>query len=309
MITVAGFNTAIDRFIHLDALIPGQVHRARGEQVYPGGKGVHVAQTIAALGERVQLVGLIDAPHRNLIQRRMSERGVLFHGVEVAGELRHCLALQDAEGTITEVLGQGPLLGQAEHDALLLSFRRSVEDSELVILSGSVPRGFATTVYAELIDHVKSAGKRCLVDASGDVMRHAVAAKPFLVKPNRDEISEWIGRAVEDLGAAKEAALALRDQGIAMPVVTLGGMGAVAADDSGVWHARLEAAQVRNSVGSGDCFLAGMAVAMQRHMPLEHALRLGVACGVANAQSEETGFVERSSVDALLAAVEVRRLM
>lgn len=308
MITVAGFNTAIDRFIHLGALIPGQVHRASAEHVYPGGKGVHVAQTIAALGERVQLVGLIDASHRNLIQRRMSERDVLFHGVEIAGELRHCLALQDAGGIITEVLGQGPLLGQAERDALLLAFRRSVEDSELVILSGSVPRGFAASVYAELIDHLKRLGKRCLVDASGDVMRHAVAAKPFLVKPNRDEISEWVGRPVEDLGAAKEAVIALRDQGIAMPVVTLGGLGAVAADDSGIWHARLEATQVRNSVGSGDCFLAGMAVAMQRHMPLEHALRLGVACGVANAQSEETGFVERNSVDALLSAVEVCRL-
>lgn len=308
MITVAGFNTAIDRFIQLDALVPGQVHRARAEQVYPGGKGVHVAQTIAALGERVQLVGLIDAPHRGLLQRRMSERGVLFHGVEIAGELRHCLALQDAGGRITEVLGQGPLLGQPERDALLRDLHRGVDESELVILSGSVPRGFAANVYAELIDHVKHLGKRCLVDASGEVMRHAVAAQPFLVKPNRDEISEWTGRAVDDLGAAKEAVLALREQGIAMPVVTLGELGAIAADDSGIWHARLEATQVRNSVGSGDCFLAGIAVALQRHLSLEHALRLGVACGVANAQSEETGFVQRSCVDALLPVVEVRRL-
>ena len=308
MITVAGFNTAIDRFIQLDALVPGQVHRARGEQVYPGGKGVHVAQTIAALGERVQLVGLIDTPHRPLIEQRMRERGVLFHGVEIVGEVRHCLALQDAHGRITEVLGQGPLLAPAEREALLRECRRSVDESEWVILSGSVPRGFAADVYAELIDHVQRRGKRCLVDASGEVMRHAVGAKPFLVKPNRDEISEWTGRAVEDLAAAKQAVLALREQGIAMPVVTLGELGAIAADDSGIWHARLAASNVRNTVGSGDCFLAGIAVALQRRLPLEQALRLGVACGVANAQTEETGFVERGSVDALLPMVEVCRL-
>ncbi|HTV85801.1 MAG TPA: 1-phosphofructokinase family hexose kinase [Dyella sp.] len=308
MIAVAGFNTAIDRFIHLDALIPGQVHRARDEQVYPGGKGVHVAQTIAALGESVQLVGLTDAPHRDLIQQRMSERGVRFHGVEVAASLRHCLALQDAGGSITEVLGQGPLLGQGEREALLRDFRRMVDESGLVILSGSVPRGFAATVYAQLIEHVNRLGKRCLVDASGEVMRHAVGAHPFLVKPNRDEISEWTGHAVSDLAAAKEALHALRAQGIAMPVVTLGEQGAIAADHSGIWHAHLAATQVRNSVGSGDCFLAGIAVALQRNQSLEHALRLGVACGVANAQSQETGFVERSCVDALLCAVQVRRL-
>lgn len=308
MITVAGFNTAIDRFIHLDALTPGEVHRVRAEQVYPGGKGVHVAQTIAALGEGVQLVGLVDAMHRNLISRRMSERGVLFHGVEIAGELRHCLALQEAGGSITEVLGQGPLLGQAECDALLLDFRRSVDESDLVILTGSLPRGLPATVYADLVDYVKGVGKRCLVDASGEAMRHAVGAKPFVVKPNRDEISELVGYPVINLEAAEAAVVELRKQGIAMPVVTMGESGAVAADDSGVWHARLDIEQVRNAVGSGDCFLAGMAVAIQRHMPLEHALRLGVACGVANAQSEETGFAERGSVETLLPAVAVRRI-
>jgi fructose-1-phosphate kinase PfkB-like protein len=102
--------------------------------------------------------------------------------------------------------------------------------------------------------------------------------------------------------------LALREQGIAMPVVSMGDLGAIAADGSGVWHAHIDSIVVRNAVGSGDCFLAGMAVAMVRHMPLEHALRLGVACGAANAQSEETGFAERSSVDALLSKVVVRRV-
>ncbi|GAB2569735.1 1-phosphofructokinase family hexose kinase [Dyella jejuensis] len=308
MITVAGFNTAIDRFIHLDALKPGEVHRVREEQVYPGGKGVHVAQTVAALGERVQLVGLVDAVHRNLVCRRMSERGVLFHGVEIAGELRHCMALQEAGGGMTEILGQGPLLSQAECDALLLDFRRGADESELVILSGSLPRGFPVTTYAELADYVKGLGKRCLVDASGEAMRHAAGTKPFMLKPNRDEISELVGHPVINLEAAQAAVLALHRQGIAMPVVTMGELGALAADDTGIWHASLEPTQVRNTVGSGDCFLAGMAVAIRRHMPLEHALRLGVACGVANAQSQETGFAERGSVDALLPQVVVRRV-
>lgn len=308
MITVAGFNTAIDRFIQVDALNPGEVHRARAELVYPGGKGVHVAQTIAALGERVQLVGLVDVVHRNLVCRRMSERGVLFHGVEIAGELRHCMALQDAGGRITEILGQGPLLSPAECDALLHDFRRSVDESDLVILSGSLPRGFSAQTYAELTTYVQNLGRRCLVDASGALMKHAIGAPPFLVKPNRDEISELVGYPVTHLDAAKSAVLALREQGVAMPVVTMGDLGAIAADNSGVWHAHIDAGPVRNAVGSGDCFLAGMAVAMVRHMPLEHALRLGVACGTANAQSEETGFADRSSVDALLPKVVVRRM-
>lgn len=308
MITVIGFNTAIDRLVRLDTLRPGKVSRALDEQEFPGGKGLHVAQSIAALGERVQLVGLVDAAHRNLIGRLMCERGVLFHGIEVAENLRTCIALQDANGQITEILGQGPLLGSAQQEALLRAFRRGVDDSELVILSGSLPRGFPTTTYAELATYVRDAGKRCLVDASGELMQHALQAAPFLVKPNRDEISELLGRPVTDLAAAADAARELHRSGVAMPVVTMGALGAVAVDAHAVWHAELPLAQVRNSVGSGDCLLAGMAVGMARGMNLEETLRLGTACGAANAQGEETGFVERRTVEALLSQVRVRRL-
>ena len=308
MITVIGFNTAIDRFIRLDTLRPGEVSRALDEQAYPGGKGLHVAQTIAALGERVQLVGLVDAAHRNMIGRQMCERGVLFHGIEIADNLRTCIALQDASGHITEILGQGPLLDSAQQEALLRAFRRGVDDSDLVVLSGSLPRGFPPTTYAELATYVRDAGKRCLVDAGGELLQHAVQAQPFLVKPNRDEISELLGRPMGDLAAAAAAVRELHARGIAMPVVTMGALGAVAADANGVWHAAIELAQIRNTVGSGDCLLAGMTVGMTRNMNLEETLRLGVACGAANAQGQETGFVERRAVEALRSQVRVHRL-
>jgi 1-phosphofructokinase family hexose kinase len=308
VISVVGFNTAIDRFIRLDTLRVGAVNRVLDEQVCPGGKGLHVAQTIAALGERVQLVGLVDSAQRNLIGRRMSERGVLFHGIEITESLRTCIALRDAKGQVTEILGQGPLLNEEQREALLRAFRRSVDDSDLVILSGSLPRGFSPTTYAEMATYVHAAGKRCLVDASGELLRHALQAQPFLVKPNRDEIAELLGCPIDDIAAAADAAHELVIGGVAMPVVTMGAMGAVAADASGVWHAAIELAQIRNTVGSGDCLLAGIAVGMVRGMTLEETLRLGAACGAANAQGEETGFVERRPVEALLSQVQVHRL-
>lgn len=306
MITVVGINTAIDHLMRVDALHLGEVNRTVHEQVLPGGKGLHVAQTIAALGESVQLIGLIDAAHRNLTARRMSERGVLFHGVEIDAPLRHCIALQDADGRITEVLGQGPQLGERDRAALQRAFRLALAESELVILSGSLPRGLPVDTYAELAQQVHAAGKRCLIDASGEVLRQAVAAQPFLLKPNRDEAEALFGRSVGDLAAAVTALRELAARGVAMPVLSLGAQGALGMDESGVWHAAVELEQVRNTVGSGDCFLAGMAVAIKRGEPLREALRLAVACGAANAMDVETGYVRPDQVEALLGRVRVR---
>lgn len=306
MIAVAGFNTAIDHLMQVDALALGGVNRAASEQVLPGGKGLHVAQTIAALGEPVQLVGLIDAAHRNLTARRMSERGVLFHGVEIDAPLRHCIAVRDAAGRITEVLGQGPLLGARDRAALQRAFRLALEDSDLIVLSGSLPRGLPADTYAGLTQQVRAAGKRCLVDASGEALRHALGAQPFLVKPNRDEAEALFGRALDDLAAAAAALRELGARGIAMPVLSLGAQGALGTAEGHMWHATIELDTVRNTVGSGDCFLAGMAVGLARGQALPDALRLAVACGGANAMEDETGFVERHRVDQLLGRVQIR---
>jgi len=306
MITVAGFNTAIDHLMQVDALHLGEVNRTVHEQILPGGKGLHVAQTIAALGEPVRLIGLIDAAHRDLVVRRMGERGVLFQGIEIDAPLRHCVALQDADGQVTEVLGQGPQLGEGERMALQNVFRLALAESELAVLSGSLPRGLAADTYAELARQVRAAGKRCLVDASGEVLRQAAAAQPFLLKPNREEAEALLGRAIGDLDAAVTALRELAARGVAVPVLSLGALGAVGMDESGTWHAAVEPEQVRNTVGSGDCFLAGMAVAIRRGERLPEALRLAVACGAANAAEVETGYARPDRVEALLGRVRVR---
>ena len=64
MITIAGFNTSIDRWLDLKVLNPGEVQRVREVGSSPGGKGLHVALTCAALGEEVRLVGIISKSER-----------------------------------------------------------------------------------------------------------------------------------------------------------------------------------------------------------------------------------------------------
>ena len=54
--------------------------------------------------------------------------------------------------------------------------------------------------------------------------------------------------------------------------------------------------------------LAGMTVGIARGMPLDETLRLGVACGAANALAEETGYATRASVNALGPRVRVQRM-
>lgn len=304
MIVVAGFHTAIDTLVEVDVLQPGAVHRCRQALRLPGGKGLHVAQTASALGASVQLVGLSDAMHHDLLTDHLRTRGVDFHGIETS-RVRECLALRESNGRITELLGAGAEVDGAACARLRDTFLELAANASVAVISGSLPPGCPPTLYAELVEAVQSRGVRCLVDASGEALRHAVESRPFLVKPNRDEAAELLQRAIPTLDAAFDTVASLRARGVTLPLLSLGADGALLGDGGSVLHGRLTLDRVINPVGSGDCLLAGMAHALARGNDLGSALRLGVACGAANAAALETGYAEPTQVQALLPRVSI----
>ncbi len=313
MITVGGFNTSIDKLIEVDEFAVGHVQRASKVSTYPGGKGLHVATAVAALGEPVALVGLVDKAHRALFADWLGARGVAFHGIELPEEaaLRTCVAVRERSGRITEILEPGPPLDAPCAMRLEATFGELARGAKLAVLSGSLPPGLDTRTYARLIASLQGearAGVRCLVDTGAAPLREAMRAQPFMVKPNRDEAETWLGAPVEDLAAAMRAARRMTEEGVSMVVISLGEDGAVACARGELLHASVEIPAVENAVGSGDALLGGMAVGLARGLSLEAILRLGVACGAANAMTRDTGFFRRADVESLLPLVELRRL-
>jgi 1-phosphofructokinase family hexose kinase len=309
VITVGGFNTSLDKTLDADELSVGAVNRVRDVRSAPGGKGLHVALTVAALGEPVRLVGVIDAARRAEFEDALGARGVEFHGVEVAGEIRTCLVIRDRGGArITEVLEPGPRMSAEDRAGLEARFLALASDSDLAILSGSAPLGFEDDTYARLVTSLKEAGVKCLVDASGGLLRRAVEALPFLIKPNREEAEALVEVPIGDGAAAAAVARALSARGTEIVVVSLGASGAVAARGSRAVHATVPAMAVLNPVGSGDCLLGGVAVALTRGDEIDEMLRLGVACGSANAAVGNRGWLRGSDVEMVRPLVSVEEL-
>lgn len=307
MITVAGFNTAIDKQIDVDLLEIGGVTRTRNVQALPGGKGLHVALAVAALGEEVRLVGCVDERSDEELRSFLEARGVAFHGVRIEGTLRTCLAIRDREGRVTEILEPGPALREAERESLTSCFLECCKGADVAVLSGSLPPGLDASTYARLGRTLAERRIRCLVDASGAALREAVSAGVFAIKPNIAEAAALIGRSLAGKEDLVDAVHELQRRGVELVVVSAGELGVVAA-----WHGRTclvsapSVREIRNTVGAGDCLVGGLAVGLARQAPMEEALRLGVACGSAKLLCEETGFVRREDIERLLPEVVIR---
>lgn len=308
MILAVNLNASLDKRYELEALRRGEVMRARAVENTPGGKGLHVANVATILGEDCLATGFLGGKTGELIAQRLDAYGIRHDFQTIAGETRACLAMITDDGAQTEVLEPGPEVEPAEQEAFLEKYEALAQRAEVVVGAGSLPRKVSPTFYRTLISIAQRCGKKFFLDTSGEPLALSLAAKPYFIKPNRDEIEALTGRRVERAADAACEARRFADGGIALVVISLGAAGAVAAFNGKLYRVRAPEIRAVNPVGSGDAFVAGMAVATRRSDGIEAALRFASACGTANALERESGFVTRRVVEELLSQVTVETL-
>ena len=176
------------------------------------------------------------------------------------------------------------------------------------VLSGSLPPACPADYYRTVMERIARKNVRCVLDADGLRLRAGLEAKPFLVKPNRDELEELTGEPLRTLDDIARAARGLIERGVGIAAVSLGAEGALIADEHDVYCAPRLEIPVRSTVGAGDAMCAGLCAGLARGGSLEEIFRLGMACSGAAVMSEGTRPIERAECEKLLSRVQIRRL-
>ncbi len=133
-------------------------------------------------------------------------------------------------------------------------------------------------------------------------------ACPWLLKPNREELSILVGRELSGEHEITQGAREILDKGVGALAVTLGENGAILATERAMWHATAPTVKPVNTVGCGDAFLAGIIHAKLSGLPPNDMLRWGVACGTANVLLEVPGGIRYSDAMDLMGKVEIEKL-
>lgn len=147
-----------------------------------------------------------------------------------------------------------------------------------------------------------------MLDTSGELLSNGINAKPFFIKPNRDEIEALTGRKIESDEDAVEEIKRFQENGVELVVISLGSKGAIAGYKDEFYKVTVPKVRAVNPVGSGDSYVAGIAVSLERGYSIEDMLKYASACGTANAMEEETGSVKESIVNELLEKIKVEKL-
>ena len=211
-------------------------------------------------------------------------------------------------GQNTDINEPGPEVKSATLRQLLIRLCQRIRPGDIVVLSGSLPKGAPADTYRVWTERFRELGARVILDADGASLKEGVQAIPEIIKPNEAELTRLVGRTLETQGQIIGAGRELLAKGIQQVVVSLGKDGALFLSKDGFYRAKSLPVAVGSTVGAGDSMVAAMAYGKEKKLSREEKIRLCVAMGAASVMQSGTQPPEKDLVWELAKQVAVEKL-
>lgn len=290
-------NPAIDRVYFVDDFKMNEVRRPKSVSVSAGGKGLNVARVADCLGAKVCVTGFLGGYSGKFILDELNKLNIDNSFLFTDNETRTCINITDKYGNSGEILESGDLLSAFDEENFIVKYKELAVDADVITISGSMPKGLSDEFYSKMIDFANINCKRIIVDTSGSTLKKAIESKPYMIKPNRQELKDLFGCSADSFDNIKKALKDLYNSGVKVPLCTLGSQGAILLFEDKYYHFITPEIKVVNSVGSGDSTVAAIAVALSENKNVIDSVKYGMAAGLTNALYEQTGLVDKNTVD------------
>ena len=262
---------------------PGATVLGSAARFTPGGKGANQAVAAARLGAGVRMAGCVgdDDFGRQLLAALRAEDVDASHVRTVTG-VPTGLAMISVDPTGENIITVAP---GANHEVGAGEVTAAVSSSgDVLVICAEIPVPAIKAALARARG-VSGSGAGCVLNlAPAPAEAAAIVADgvDWLVV-NETEAAAVLGRNVEGLTDAGQAAAGLLAAGARHAVVTAGAHGAALAPGTGPEGAPLtiEAFRVEavDTVGAGDTFVGALAVALAAGIPPGEAVRAAAAAG------------------------------
>jgi len=306
MIVTVTANTGIDLVYFIPAWEAGRTLRASRVVESMGGKPTDCSWILGEMGIPSLALGLAAGETGETLKRMLHAKGVTTDFVPVDGESRRNLIIAPEDGTPHTAITSASLVVREEHVAALREKYISALDScELVVLGGTLPKGMKPEFYTDLIALARERSIPVIFDAGEPNLSAGLKSQPNYVKPNRDELSGLVGRAIETVEDAYAAGREVLERYGTIPVISLGGGGGLAVLPDRAYRIPPLNVPVVNAGGAGDAVLAGLATAIARGLPIEDGLRLGFGAASAVVTTPGTAECTLEDIERYSAQIEL----
>lgn len=281
MILAAGLTPAWQQILAFDHVTLGEVNRAQTAIWCASGKVLNVGNALNSLGAKAKTLCPIGGPAGDLIRADFEQLRIPVRWVPFGTNTRTCTTILDeSTGVTTELVENSAAVLEHELEDYFAAFVEEVRSASLVVISGSLPNGAPSNFYRRMLEHTKVPA---VLDVRGAELEQALPLRPFVVKPNHEELARTVNRSLSTEADLVEAMSEVRRRGAEWVVVSQGPALLIALGPNGVVRIQPPSIKVRNPIGCGDCLAAGIAASLDKGLSMKQALENGVRAAAENA--------------------------
>ena len=309
MIITLTLNPAVDKTIYLGDFTKGAVNRVQEVRKDAGGKGINVSKVVAKLGGTTTALGFLGGAAGKFISTAIAEFAIKQDFVQLDGETRTNMKIVDKSNREeTEINEPGAEVNSEQLDDLKRKVLNTASAEDSVVLTGSLPPGVPTDIYADLINQLQAKNIKVFLDASGKSLKQGITAKPYLIKPNINELETLVGRELSTVSEMVQAAEKLHEQGINIVVVSRGAEGSLVISDTDNYQVVPPDVESNSTIGAGDTLVGVLALKLEKGDSLAAAIQYATAASANSVTQAGTQLCEPQEVEQLLKEVEIIEL-
>ena len=272
-----------------------------------GGKGVNISRALNSLGVKSRALVVLGRENGDSFRRALLDDGIDCTFVEVDGRIRENITLHTTSSPETRISFRGFSADSSLLRRVCDALDGEIDSDTVLTFTGSLPTGISVSDSVDMLLEMKAKGARIVIDSRSFRLDDIKAVRPWLIKPNEEEIALYSSLAVTNLESAATAAEELRKSCAENVMISLGGAGAVLACEDGIFSASAPKIDVLSTIGAGDSSIAGFIAAAKEKLPYYEMLRHAVAYGSAACMSSGTRPPEKNNVTMLLEEVVVEK--
>ncbi len=296
MIYTLTLNPSLDYIMEVPVLQKGTMNRCENTYLLPGGKGINVSMVLHNLGMENTAILTIGGFTGEKLLQMLEDGDIKYDPIRLKnGDTRINVKVLGREET--ELNAKGITLDNYAIDELSKKIT-ALKEGDVLILSGSLPKGVESDFYARLMSSLKEKKVKVVVDTNGQAFLQTLSCEPFLVKPNQKELEEMFHTQVENKEELVSLASRVQKMGAKNVLVSLGAAGALlVTEDEQVRWQMAPHGKVQNSIGAGDSMVAGFLASYLKNGDYQEALLQGVLSGSASTFSKK--LATKEEIDAL----------
>lgn len=284
MIYTITFNPALDYISQVENFKIGKINRTKTEKILPGGKGLNVSTVLKNLGIESTALGFIAGFTGKELKRNIEEKGIKTDFIKVEKGITR-INVKISSNEETALNGNGPEITEEDINKLLEKIEKITKE-DMVILAGNIPRCINNDIYEIICKTLERNNVTFVVDATKELLMNVLKYKPFLIKPNKEELEETFKEKIETKEEIIVHAKKLQLIGAQNVLISLGGEGAILLTTEGKeFYSKAPKGKVINTVGAGDSMVAGFIAGYEKSGDFEQAFKMGIATGSASSFS------------------------